>query len=206
MLYSLIFRGTRPSFLFRKSGPSKQFRRIKPYNRPMMRAVVITVSDSRSSGAQEDRSGPAVEKVLNDARFAVVGRVLVPDEQPEIEAALVEQTARAELVVTTGGTGIATRDVTPEAAEAVCERMLPGFGERMRSAGSTETPLAYLSRAVAGTRGRSLIVTLPGSPQGAVTSLRAVMELIPHALALLAGEGAAHTADSGDSTEEQKTS
>lgn len=165
--------------------------------RGMAGAIVITVSDSRSRGAQADLSGPAVAKVLTDAGFAIAGTLVVPDEQREIEAALVEQSARAELVVTSGGTGIAARDVTPEAVLAVCDRILPGFGERMRSAGSAETPLSYLSRAMTGTRGSTLIVTLPGSPQGAVTSLRAVIELIPHALALLAGESTVHGGDDG---------
>ncbi len=165
---------------------------LNPYNRKMARAVVITVSDSRSAGAQEDLSGPAVARLLAEAGFEVADTLLVRDEQPEIEAMLRAQAGRADLVVTTGGTGLAPRDVTPEAAMAVCERLLPGFGECMRSAGSQETPLAYLSRGVAGTRGRSLILTLPGSPQGAATSLRAVLPLIPHALALLAGGGAVH--------------
>lgn len=155
-----------------------------------MRAVVITVSDSRTRGERADLSGPAVARVLQAAGCEVAGPLLVLDEQPRIEELLREQASRVDLVLTTGGTGIAPRDVTPEATAAVCDRMLPGFGERMRAEGSRETPLAYLSRAVAGVRGSCLLVNLPGSPQGAVTSLRAVLDLIPHALALLGVPGA----------------
>jgi molybdenum cofactor synthesis domain-containing protein len=111
----------------------------------------------------------------------------VPDEQPEIEAALRTHAAQAQLVVTTGGTGVAARDVTPEATRAVCTRILDGFAERMRAAGARQTPLAALSRAVSGVCGRALVVNLPGKPEGAVTSLEAVLDLIPHALALLSG-------------------
>jgi molybdopterin adenylyltransferase len=161
-----------------------------PYNRNVMRAVVITVSDSRTRGERADLSGPVVARTLEEAGWEVLGPVLVADERPLIESMLREQAGRAALVVTTGGTGIAPRDVTPEATTAVCDRMLPGLGERMRAEGSRETPLSYLSRGTAGVRGPCLIVNLPGSPQGAVTSLRAVLDLIPHAVALLGAEGA----------------
>lgn len=112
----------------------------------------------------------------------------VPDEVEQIRSALCSLAAVAGLVVTTGGTGIAARDVTPEATRSVCERILEGFGERMRSEGLKETPLALMSRAVSGTLGASLIVNVPGNPRGAVQSLEAVLHLIPHALALLAGD------------------
>ena len=173
--------------------------RGRPYNLKMpshlpqpARAVVLTISDSRTRGERPDTSGPAVAASLHAAGFLVDGPHLVPDEQPEIEAALRNYAAHAALVVTTGGTGIAPRDVTPEATRAVCDRILDGFAERMRAAGAHRTPLAALSRAISGTCGRALIVNLPGSPEGAVTSLEAVLDLIPHALLLLSGDDA-HT-------------
>jgi molybdopterin adenylyltransferase len=157
------------------------------------RAVVLTISDSRTRGERPDTSGPAVAASLQAAGFSVEGPHLVPDEQPQIEAALRNYAARAALIVTTGGTGIAPRDVTPEATRAVCTRILDGFAERMRAAGARRTPLAALSRAISGTCRRTLIVNLPGSPEGAVTSLAAVLDLIPHALALLS-DADPHTA------------
>ncbi len=160
------------------------------------KAVVLTISDSRSRGQRPDTSGPAVAASLQAAGFAVDGPRLVPDEQPQIEAALRAHAAHAALIVTTGGTGIAPRDVTPEATRAVCDRILDGFAERMRAAGARRTPLAALSRAISGTSGRALIVNLPGSPEGALTSLEAVLDLIPHALALLSGSDP-HTEPSG---------
>jgi molybdenum cofactor synthesis domain-containing protein len=155
-------------------------------------AVVLTISDSRTRGERPDTSGPAVAASLQAAGFTVEGPYLVADEQSQIEAALRNYAAHAALIVTTGGTGIAPRDVTPEATRAVCNRILDGFAERMRAAGARRTPLAALSRAISGTCGRALIVNLPGSPDGAVTSLAAVLDLIPHALVLLSG-GDPHT-------------
>jgi molybdenum cofactor synthesis domain-containing protein len=157
---------------------------------PPARAVVLTISDSRTRGERPDLSGPAVVASLQAAGYAVEGPHLVADEQPQIEAALRIHAERAALVVTTGGTGIAPRDVTPEATRAVCTRILDGFAERMRAAGARRTPLAALSRAVAGACGCTLIVNLPGSPEGAITSLEAVLDLIPHALVLLSGKDA----------------
>ena len=161
------------------------------------RAVVITVSDSRTSGQRPDTSGPAVAERLRTAGFVVDGPHLVADEQPLIEAALRRFAADAPLVVTTGGTGIAPRDVTPEATRAVCDRILDGFAERMRAAGARRTRFAALSRALSGTSGRTLIINLPGSPEGAVTSLEAVLDLIPHALLLLSG-AEAHAAPAAE--------
>jgi molybdenum cofactor synthesis domain-containing protein len=151
-------------------------------------AVVITVSDSCFAGLREDRSGPEVAARLRHAGFAVEGILIIPDEQEQIASTLRQQARQTQLVVTTGGTGITARDVTPEATRSVCDRILEGFGERMRSEGAKDTPLAAMSRAVSGTLGGSLIVNVPGSPKAAVQSLDAILHLIPHALALLSGD------------------
>jgi len=151
-------------------------------------AAVLTVSDSVASGSRADVSGPAVIAALEPAGFIVAAREIVPDERAAIEAAIRRLAAKAELVVTTGGTGIAERDVTPEATRAVCKRLVEGVGERMRSEGSRKTPLAALSRGVCGICGKALVVNLPGSPAAATESLAAVLEILPHALELLRGK------------------
>jgi molybdenum cofactor synthesis domain-containing protein len=152
-----------------------------------MRAAVLTVSDSCSRGEKADLSGPAVAEALGRRSFQVVVRSVVADERAAIQEKLIEMCGSARLVVTTGGTGIAPRDVTPEATSAVCERLVEGIAEQMRIQGARKTRFAALSRAVCGVRGTSLILNLPGSPAGAVESLEAVMDLLPHALELIAG-------------------
>lgn len=155
--------------------------------RDVLTAAVLTVSDSCAQGKRQDLSGPAVAQRLEKKNFEVVARQVVPDEIKAIRGALLRMAKKARLVVTTGGTGIARRDVTPEATVAACDRLLDGLAERMRAEGAKKTPLAALSRAVCGARGQSLIVNLPGSPKGAVESLDAVIDLFPHALQLLSG-------------------
>jgi molybdenum cofactor synthesis domain-containing protein len=155
-------------------------------------AVVVTVSDGVSHGVREDTSGGAVADLLERSGYRVVGRELVADERADIEALLrtLADAGEAGLVATTGGTGFGPRDVTPEATRGVIDREAPGLAERMRSAGREMTPLADLSRGVAGTRGTTLILNLPGSPKGAVESLEAVLPVLGHAVELLGGRTA----------------
>lgn len=150
-------------------------------------ATVITVSDSCARGDRADLSGPAVAELLRKKSFSIVGTEIVPDEQPAIQKAILYWVGEARLVVTTGGTGIAPRDVTPEATAAVCERLLEGVAERMRFEGARKSPFAALSRGLCGVRDKSVILNLPGSPSGAVESLESVIDLMPHALQLLSG-------------------
>lgn len=156
----------------------------------MRRALVITVSDRSSSGKREDLSGPAVVDRLSDEGFGCPEPVVVADERADIVAALRAGVSEGfHLIVTTGGTGLAERDVTPEATLDVVEKVVPGLGEIMRAEGLRATPMAALSRAVAGVAGSSLILNLPGSPKGATESLDAVMAVLPHALDVLRGPG-----------------
>ncbi|MGA7376615.1 MAG: MogA/MoaB family molybdenum cofactor biosynthesis protein, partial [Candidatus Sulfotelmatobacter sp.] len=143
-------------------------------------AAVITVSDSCARGERVDVSGPAVVELLEKSGFRVTAKQIVQDDSMQIQNALVHLALEVRLIVTTGGTGIAERDVTPEATEAICERVIDGIAERMRSEGYKKTPFAALSRGVCGVRGKTLILNLPGSPRGAVESLEAVLEQIPH--------------------------
>lgn len=135
-----------------------------------------------------DVSGPAVAKLLADAGATVVEASIVPDEMSDLASAIQSSAERVKLVLTTGGTGLAVRDVTPEATLSVCQRMVPGLAELIRQDGVQHTPFAALGRGVAGVCGTALVINLPGSPKGAVSSLKAVLPLLPHALALLAGD------------------
>jgi len=155
---------------------------------PEVRAAVLTVSDSCSRGEKPDASGPAVANALERHQFKLLRRDIVPDETAVIQKKLIELCAEARLVVTTGGTGIAPRDVTPEATRAVSDRMVEGIAELIRHEGVRKTRFAVLSRGVCAVRGQSLILNLPGSPAGAVESLEAVIDLLPHMLDLLAGK------------------
>lgn len=153
---------------------------------------VVTISDRAWRGLYEDKGGPGIEAALKDllaSPWRPVRR-LVPDERPAIEAALIElaDVERCSLILTTGGTGPAPRDVTPEATEAVLDRLMPGFGELMRTKSLSEVPTAILSRQIAGTRGSSLIINLPGKPAAIRTCLDAVFAAVPYCLDLIGGD------------------
>ena len=151
-------------------------------------AAVITVSDSCSRGTRDDFSGARLQRCLRDAGFEISFTKTVSDDVEQIAASLREAVSQAAFIVTTGGTGISARDVTPEATTKVCDRLLPGVSELMRTEGAKQTPFAALSRGVCGTIGTSLALNLPGSPSGAEASLKVVLQLVPHALDLLAGK------------------
>jgi molybdopterin adenylyltransferase len=150
-------------------------------------AIVITVSDRCFAGTQTDLSGPAIAHLLTATGVHLIETIVLPDEFDRLTAALRAAASRAALVLTSGGTGLAARDITPEATLAVCDRLVPGLAEFIRQDGAHHTPYAALGRGVCGIAGHALIVNLPGSPRGAESSLRTVLPLLPHALDLLAG-------------------
>jgi len=161
---------------------------LTPESHEVFTAAVVTISDSCSRGERQDLSGPAVADALIRHGFRVETRELVADDPIKIQNLLIRLAQEVRLIVTTGGTGIGPRDVTPESTRAVCEKLLDGIAERMRSEGVKKTPFAALSRGLCGTRGRAIILNLPGSPSGAVESLESVVALLPHALNLLDGK------------------
>ena len=154
-----------------------------------MRVALVTVSDSVTQGIRPDRSGPELRKRCLARGWQVVSTVVTPDEPAVLQARLIElaDSGAADLILTTGGTGLGPRDITPEATQAVCQRIIPGLAEVMREKGRHSNPRAALSRALAGVRGRTIIINLPGSPRGAVESLEAIAELLPHAVEVLGG-------------------
>jgi molybdopterin adenylyltransferase len=154
-----------------------------------MRVFILTVSDSVSGGKTEDRSGPAVAARCRELGWEILPAEVIADDFTAIQT-LLRRTAdasSADLILTTGGTGFGPRDVTPEATIAVAERLAPGLAEHMRAEGLKKTKLAVLSRGVTAIRGTSIIINLPGSPRGAVESLDAIAELLPHAIRVLHG-------------------
>ncbi len=155
-----------------------------------MRIAVLTISDQGARGERPDRSGPRVRDLVKSLATAEILTEILPDDRAAIEQRLIElsQPPVFDLVLTTGGTGVSPRDVTPEATRAVVDREIPGLGEAMRRAGLAHTPFAMISRGIAGLRGATLIVNLPGSPDGAAQSLEAVLPAIPHIVAKAGGD------------------
>jgi len=157
----------------------------------MFSVGIVTVSDTRSEGRRADTTTAIIRRVLESGGFKVEQTLLVPDERKQIQTQLKELADRRKLslIVTTGGTGLGPRDVTPEATKAVIEREVPGLPEAMRANTAAQSPLAWLSRSVGGLRGRTLIVNLPGSPQAVEECLRVLLPLLPHALEMMDGHG-----------------
>jgi molybdopterin adenylyltransferase len=160
----------------------------------IIRFAILTVSDRASRGQRADASGPALVELLESNDYQVVKQDIVPDEISAIRSKLLtwSDSGDANVILTTGGTGVAPRDVTPEATRAVVERLTPGIDEAMRAASLKITPHAMLSRAISGIRNRTLIINLPGSPKGAVENMQVVLPVVEHAVKLLREEDAGH--------------
>ncbi len=159
-----------------------------------LRAAIVTVSDRSAAGERDDLSGPALADAVRKAGGEVCSETIVPDDADRIAAELARlvDEERIPLVLTTGGTGFAPRDITPEATRRIVEREAPGLVEHARAVGALKTPFAVLSRGIAGIRGSSLVVNLPGSPKGACESFEAIVKVLPHALSVLAAGGDDH--------------
>jgi molybdenum cofactor synthesis domain-containing protein len=160
----------------------------------VIRAAVVTVSDRAAAGERKDASGPLLTSQLRKMGVRVVMQNIVPDEPEEIKRALTDlaDTVGVDLVITTGGTGLTPRDVTPEATRAVIEREAPGLAEALRFEGYQKTPLAVLSRGVAGIRRKTLIINLPGNPKAVREGMETLTPLLPHAVQMLRGEDTEH--------------
>ena len=156
----------------------------------MIKVAMITISDKGARGQREDISKKAIEKILEKLETDVIWYSIVPDEMSSIKSALIEaiEVHQADLVLTTGGTGFSRRDITPEATRAVIEKIVPGISEIIRIESFKKTPHAILSRAIAGIRGKSLIINLPGSPKGVQESLGVILKALPHGIDILKGE------------------
>jgi molybdopterin adenylyltransferase len=156
----------------------------------LIRAAILTVSDKGAGGEREDESGPALTRFLFDHDAEITAAAIVADEQPVIARTLQQwaDEGESDLILTTGGTGVSPRDVTPEATMQVIQRVIPGFSEAMRAASLAKTPLAVLSRGVCGVRNRTLILNLPGSPRAAVENLEAIWAAVPHAIRKIQGD------------------
>ena len=154
-----------------------------------MRVTILTISDSVAAGKAEDLSGAALKERCRELGWWIVSATVCADDRPAIEAFLRENADSndTDVILTTGGTGLGPRDVTPEATQAVVDRLIPGLPEQMRAAGAEKTPRALLSRAAAGLRGKTMIINLPGSPRGAVESLDAIADLLAHAVSVIHG-------------------
>lgn len=154
----------------------------------MIRVAILTLSDKGSKGEREDRSGPAIKEILKAIDADVCYYDVLPDEKDLIKEKLIDYTSKVDLIITTGGTGLSPRDVTPEATREVIEREIPGIPEIMRIEGMKKTPRAMLSRAVAGIRGDTLIINLPGSPAAVRENLQVILDTIPHAIEKIKGD------------------
>lgn len=161
----------------------------------IIRCGLLTLSDRSSQGMREDASGPALAHLIQAEGWSVAKQQILPDEESAIRAVLTAWSdgGEVDVILTTGGTGFALRDVTPEATKAVIQREAPGLAEAMRAESLKKTPHAMLSRAVVGIRGRTLIVNLPGSPKGAVENFQSILPVLPHAVQLLQDDPASES-------------
>jgi molybdopterin adenylyltransferase len=166
------------------------FSTSKPYEANMFKVVILTISDRGSKGEREDSSGPLIQEMVRDLPAKVIHYEIIPDEKEKIAEALKKSADRlkADLILTTGGTGLSPRDVTPDATLEVIEKEVPGFSEVMRAESLKKTPHAMISRAITGIRGSSLIVNLPGSPKSVRENLSVILPALPHALSKLKGD------------------